>query len=294
MLLLPCVHSVGMNLSFQFSWVCMACMSGIAGLLGTLTFGGTVEPYPRATEPSPFPPSICKTPFSEEVDSDTVMGSDDRKVSSASLWNLSCWVQMESSLWWRTQKCSFYLRVNICLCFKFISKKRSFFPVIFSILSMRLFFWVFAFLTSACSISTLTLPPVTCVFPLVSRPFVTTPHGVRVGLSSVHAGRSHRRDSSGWLWPSGDITLREGPWTGGLSSAFDGGFTVISLWASLFLPIIGLVLRLNPGLRRGPAAWFTSHCGSQFFYPLKAHPKLTLQTKEPVCSSRDCLHRSVT
>lgn len=142
---------------------------------------------------------------------------------------------------------------------------------------MRLFFWVFAFLTSACSTSTLTLPPVTCVFPLVSRPFVTTPHSVRVGLSSVHAGCSHRRDSSGWLWPSGDITLREGPWAGGLSSALDGGFTVISLWASLFLPIIGLVLRLNPGLRW--AAWFTSHCDSQFFIHSRHTPSWLYRPK---------------
>lgn len=118
--------------------------------------------------------------------------------------------------------------------------------------------------------STLTLPPVTCIFPLVSRPFVTTPHGVRVDLSSVHAGCSHRRDPSGWLWPSGDIT-----WAGGLSSALDGDFTVISLWASLFLLMIGLVLGSveYQRLRCGPGAWFTSHCGSQRLLSTQGTPQ---------------------
>lgn len=135
MLLLPCVHRC-CRVCTVLAWTCLFSSLGCALHVWVellvfwefLTFGGTVEPYPKATEPSHFFSQHLQDPLSQRKLILTqwweVMTG---KASSANLWNLFCWLQMESSLWWRTQKCSFYLRVNICLCFKFISRKRYFF-----------------------------------------------------------------------------------------------------------------------------------------------------------------------
>lgn len=100
--------------------------------------------------------------------------------------------------------------------------------------------------------------------------------GAGEDLSSVYAGRSHRRDSSGWLWPSGDtplicrFVLCHWWWP-----------SVISLWPSLPSPMMGLVLRLGRvtqdwGVAQQPG--FPSHWGSlcphiQLFIPSRHSPR---------------------
>lgn len=120
-------------------------------------------------------------------------------MSSASLWSLFCWVQIESPLWWRPQKCNLYFRVNICLCFVLLIlspflEKGLFSPLLF--LAFYPYVCSFELLPSwlpGCYTSTLTLPSVTCMFPLVSWPLSLMGSGFGEDLSFVYAGLSHRR-----------------------------------------------------------------------------------------------------